>query len=109
MPPEIEGDKKDVIITATGKHIHPVWEHDCDHCRFLGHIVMDTPSWGGEYDLYVCFGENRNFPSILARYSNEPSEYYSDSLGRPTIPPCFVAYMVAVTQKIINDPTIRVS
>lgn len=52
----------------------PKFEHDCESCKFLGHFYG--------HDVYTC--EN----SVIARYSNEPSEYSSmpvssliDSLG----------------------------
>ena len=55
----------------------PVFEHDCDNCRYLGHY--------DNHDLYVC-----NW-SVIARYGNDGPEYVSDFIEalkyRPTLFP----------------------
>lgn len=52
----------------------PKFAHDCETCKFLGHFY--------DHDVYTCDH------SVVARYSDEPSEYSSmpassliDSLG----------------------------
>jgi hypothetical protein len=43
----------------------PQFEHDCDSCKFLGHVL--------DHDLYYCPGE----PTIVLRWDSEPSHYRS--------------------------------
>jgi hypothetical protein len=47
----------------------PKYQHDRDCCKFIGHYK--------DIDFYICLKAN----SILARYSNEPSEYYSSPIN----------------------------
>lgn len=53
----------------------PQWKHDCTNCRFLGLTI------GGGHlaDLYVCEGSDPGDrdPTILARFSDEGSDYLS--------------------------------
>lgn len=56
---------------------YPIWQHDCDSCTYHG-------TFEG-YDVYTCNDkECNNTPwnliSIIARYGNEGSEYYSTHL-----------------------------
>lgn len=68
----------------------PTYEHDRECCRFLGtwHVPPGTmvpyttgpkPFVGGPYDLYWC--DAQGYPTVLARYSDEPSEYTSGLAG----------------------------
>lgn len=61
-----------------------LFEHDSDCCIYLGACIKndaDSP-YSGEYDLYICrqdaetFGQ-REYVTILARFGNDGSEYYS--------------------------------
>ena len=45
----------------------PLYEHDCKSCIFLGALI--------DYDLYYC-GKQGDI-TVIARYSDEPSEYLS--------------------------------
>lgn len=45
------------------KLILPRYDHDCDHCRFVGHL--------GDVDCYTC-GE-----SVIMRYGNDGPDYES--------------------------------
>lgn len=55
----------------------PRFKHDCDRCRFVGHLsIQDT---GGTGDVYVCPSE-RIEPTILVRYSDDPPDYSSMAL-----------------------------
>ncbi len=52
----------------------PQYEHDCEHCKFLVHIMG--------YDLYVCPDGDINLKAqkvanIVIRRSSEPSDYSS--------------------------------
>ena len=54
----------------------PQYEHDCDRCKFLG-LYYDTPK--KRYDLYICiYGNNA---TIIARFSNDGSDYWSADLS----------------------------
>lgn len=60
----------------------PVFTHDCDVCRFLGHVEG--------CDLYVCGGENPMLLTVLARfgsfgpdYSSAPVDVIKSSLDAP--------------------------
>jgi len=49
----------------------PAYIHDCDKCIYLGSYVDDKEvAW----DLYCC---GNGSPTIIARYSNEPTHYVS--------------------------------
>ena len=43
----------------------PVFKHDCDDCKFMGHVM--------NHDLYCC----SNLGSIIMRYSSEGKDYHS--------------------------------
>lgn len=45
------------------KLILPRYDHDCDHCRFVGHL--------GNVDCYTC-GD-----SVIIRYSDDSPDYAS--------------------------------
>ena len=49
----------------------PLYEHDCTNCIHLG--VHDKA------DLYFCL-QGGNMPTVIARYSNEGSDYTSGML-----------------------------
>jgi len=50
----------------------PNFKHDCDRCVFLGEVVA-----GGKLaDLYFC-GQSGGLPTVIARYSDEGSDYAS--------------------------------
>ena len=46
----------------------PLYEHDCDNCRFLG-------IFANKYDLYICEKKPRN--EYVIRCSSESSDYRS--------------------------------
>jgi hypothetical protein len=55
----------------------PTWRHDCTRCRFLGQTI----GGGKLHDLYACDRpgdiDQKRSPSLIARYGNNGSEYYS--------------------------------
>lgn len=57
---------------------HPQFQHDCDKCTFLGRH--------GDNDLYFCGQEGfTSNPTVIARYSSEPSHYQSGLPGADVI------------------------
>lgn len=53
----------------------PLHVHDCDSCVFLGHFVTEE----GTADLYVCMNTKGTITTCIARYSDEGSDYRSNS------------------------------
>jgi hypothetical protein len=51
----------------------PHFEHDCDHCVFLGHYE--------NADLYICPGN-----TVLARFSSDGPDYESGFCAIPHYP-----------------------
>lgn len=51
----------------------PLFTHDCDRCTFLG--TATDPEGGCEADLYHCL--DIIGPTVIARWSNEGSDYSS--------------------------------
>lgn len=67
----------------------PTYKHDCDACRFLGSVTGPDPYHAKivkTWDLYVCGEQLREREralglTVLARYSDEPSNYKSCPLS----------------------------
>lgn len=60
----------------------PRYVHDCDVCKFLGQFDYDGPLSDGTTercaaDLYYCHSNGFLGGSVLARHSDEPSDYSS--------------------------------
>lgn len=55
----------------------PQWKHYCPKCKLLGQTI------GGKHlvDLYVCDTMRPDTPTLLARYSDEDSDYASIMAG----------------------------
>ena len=51
----------------------PIYEHDCDNCKFLGNYKSPESGDNQTYDLYFCPGED----TVIARYGNNGWEYAS--------------------------------
>lgn len=51
------------------------FQHDCATCRYITSFEVD----GARYDAYVCNGQAASAldPTYLARFGNEPHEYWS--------------------------------
>ena len=57
----------------------PMFTHDCDSCVFLGHYHDTRVSMSSErraFDLYWC-EQGGLGATVIARYSDEGSEYWS--------------------------------
>lgn len=48
-----------------GAMIEPTFEHDCDECAFLGHLL--------DHDVYVCPQGGIGL-TLIARYGDKPEE-----------------------------------
>lgn len=79
----------------------PQFEHDCNACKFLGR-AEHFPA-----DLYFC--PQGNIPTIIARFSSDPSDYssgmefgkvFNEDL-RLQNEPLAQAYRIALAQKLI--------
>lgn len=54
------------IAKLIGRSVRPIFEHDCEDCRFLGRL-------DGK-DLYVCKqGSTRDDPALVIRFGSEPA------------------------------------
>ena len=53
----------------------PFWQHDCKCCEHLLTEEVVTEDGPGMVDFYICQGAG--YPTMLARFSEEGSEYYS--------------------------------
>lgn len=51
------------------KSMKPKFKHDCENCRFLGHYY--------DFDVYICDNLSTMGQSLIARYSDEGCEYFS--------------------------------
>lgn len=48
--------------------MEPIFEHDCDSCKYMG-THMD-------HDMYFC-PQGGLYPTVVARFGHEPDEYLS--------------------------------
>lgn len=62
------------MTNATSLENHPIYEHDCEFCNFLGNFNL--PETAEKIDLYYC-NQNNFSATVIGRYSSEPSEYIS--------------------------------
>lgn len=53
----------------------PKFQHDCDHCTYLGTSNLD----GKPHDWYICRGADSS--SLIARYGSDGSDYRSTLVG----------------------------
>jgi len=79
----------------------PQWQHDTDCCTFLGRF--------NEHDLYFCRQGIIDWPTVLARYSDEGSHYrsgmeFADPDKFPSIPELVEAKKRAVARGLIRAP-----
>jgi len=81
------------------------YKHDCDSCVFIKNGVLDNRT---VTDIYVCPNE---IPTIVVRYSNEGSDYWSMDIdclltpaatGSETRRQAFLAIGIAVDRGIIT-------
>jgi len=76
------------------------YQHDCSACTFLGQH--------NDADLYFC-SQGGKFPTVIARYSDEGSDYQSGlSAGKSgLIPDLAEAYRRAVTNNLYIDEQVK--
>jgi len=51
--------------------IKPIFTHDCDTCKFLGHVLTVN----GNADVYYSCDSRENYRNLIFRYSDEPADY----------------------------------
>ena len=49
---------------------HPVFEHDCEACKYLGSITMDEM-------IYACYFCDKSIQTYVGRYGSHGDEYIS--------------------------------
>jgi hypothetical protein len=80
---------------------HRHFKHDCEHCHFLGNVLAG----GKEVDLYFC--NQAGMPTVIARYSDEGSDYASGMpFGHPvdgSIAELMVARALAVRKGLLPE------
>jgi hypothetical protein len=54
----------------------PQFKHDCEDCTFLGRYRCHDLRWPPDYDLYYCL-QGGGSPTVIARYDDEGSHYFS--------------------------------
>jgi hypothetical protein len=70
-----------VLTNFLSRHTSPQWTHDCPACKYLGRYK--------DYDLYHCTLGGQE--TVLARYSNVPSEHH-------TWPPTLASAIPQITE-----------
>lgn len=78
-------DGKDLCpVCSRGRTLHP-YEHDCDRCIWVGWIhIKGGGKWGSDWgNMYFCPPENPDVSrgSVVIRFSDEPSDYWSSPIG----------------------------
>lgn len=74
------------------------YEHDCQFCRFLGYHE--------HADLYYCPGGTwMGIPTVLARWSDEPADYWSGLIlaRNGQIPALTVALGLAIQRGLCDE------
>ena len=49
----------------------PTFTHDCERCKFLGHILTVN----GSADVYYSCDSSEDYRNLIFRYSDEPADY----------------------------------
>jgi hypothetical protein len=55
----------------------PQFQHDCDHCVFLGRFVDEEQDPPGNADLYLDYEGSSSLVTVVARRGDEGSDYIS--------------------------------
>ena len=85
----------------------PIYEHDCDNCKFLATVQCSNTVEILDYDLYYCENEENEFETALvARFSDYGPDYNSMSINmvRAFIDPWLypLYYVPSVPDSIMN-------
>jgi len=65
-------------LLESGQTMEP-YKHDCDKCVWVG--------WFSPYknispmNIYICPGNTPDNPTVIIRFSDEPSDYWSHTAG----------------------------
>ena len=87
------------IATGTA-HSAPQFAHDHDKCVFLGPVTLE----GTDADLYYC--DQSGMPTVIARFSDQDSDYTSGLVLAEHDPFLSEAKRRATTRGIISDPAV---
>jgi hypothetical protein len=74
------------------------FKHDCTSCTFLAYVRID----GVSADLYHCM-QDGSIPTVIARFSNEPSDNISGLAFAPVDLHLGVAKELAYRKKLPLD------
>lgn len=88
-------DVDDVEVLARDEE-RPQWAHDCDDCVFLGQH--------DDVDLYYCEAKGPGI-TLIARHSDEPSDYNSGLCFISSIPVITEAARRAVAKGLLHKHT----
>lgn len=72
--------------------IKPIFEHDCDSCKFLG--------VHNQHDLYFCPQSGSN-PTVIARFSSNGPDYTSGMVFVGQIPELTEAHRLATEKGLL--------
>jgi hypothetical protein len=87
-----------MTLAVTGEGEKSLYHHDCDRCTFLG--VFE------QCDLYHCHQGGLG-PTVIARYSSQPSDYASGLHGADHHPLLSEALRRARTRRLIACETVN--
>lgn len=57
------------------------YKHDCEDCAWVNWIVIDGKRLG---NMYFCKNSISEMGSVVIRFSDEPSDYWSSPIGMAT-------------------------
>lgn len=77
------------------KVVGPVFTHDCESCRFLGHYDGN--------DLYYCHPKTQLLPTVVARFGDDGPEYTSAVPVLQLHPSLAEAARLARSQGLLTD------
>lgn len=99
--PKCVDDDKRWLTNWPIAHTASIFLHDCDNCVYLGHWHEEPVTDDSRIaDLYWC--AQSGFPTVIARFSDEGSDYTSGMVAAPHIPALAEAKRLA---ELVSLPT----
>jgi len=74
------------------------YKHDCEECTWVNWIVVDEDRLG---NMYFCSNGHHAIGSVIIRFSDEPSDYWSAPIGAITKGP------IGMTDNLYNRLTLK--